>query len=128
MMTSRPAPPSHRMTPTLPPSLTRPAAAFGEPVCRLGLALHGDTALTADDVLYAVEQGMNFLNWPAFAEGETHGDAFTEAIASLGAARNRVVVCVQFGSATASDAAKELRGLLRILRADHIDVLTIYYV
>src|SRR5262245_10310183 len=112
----------------LDPFLTRPAAMFGKPVCRLGLAKHLSTGLTSDDVLYAVDQGMNFLNWPAFAEGEVEGDAFSEAIASLGVARERVVVCVQFGSATASDAGKELRGLLSILRTDHIDVLTLYYV
>jgi predicted aldo/keto reductase-like oxidoreductase len=38
------------------------------------------------------------------------------------------VVCVQFGSRTAADAADELRSLLTALRTDHLDVLTFYYV
>ena len=112
----------------LPPHLLCPAASFGKPVCRLGLASHGDTAITPDDVLSAVERGVNFLNWPGLAEGTPAGDAFSEAIASLGPRRDEVVVCAQFGAASAADAAEELRAALALLRTDYVDVLTHYYV
>jgi aryl-alcohol dehydrogenase-like predicted oxidoreductase len=110
------------------PFLSCPAAVFGKPVCRLGLASHGQTEITADDVLYALDRGVNFLNWPGEADTEDSRDAFSDAIASLGARRDEVVVCVQFGARTAADAATELRSILRTLRTDTIDVLTPYYV
>ncbi len=118
------------MVPTtaLDPFLTRPAALFGKPVCRLGLASHGQTAITPDDVLYAVSRGVNFLNWPGEAEGPGGEDAFSEAVESLGPARDSVVVCAQFGARTADDAAAELRSVLTTLRTDYVDVLTLYYV
>lgn len=105
-----------------------PPAAFGRHVCRLGLAARGDSALTADDVLSAVERGVNFLNWPGLADGPSSGDAFSRAIASLGARRDEVVVCAQFGAATAGEAAQELRAALDLLGTDYLDVLTHYYV
>ncbi len=101
---------------------------FGFPVCRLGLASYGRTAITADDVLWAVERGINFLNWPGLAEGPSAGDAFTAAISSLGPRRRSVVVCAQFGARTAAEAATELRSALAVLGTDYIDVLTLYYV
>src|SRR5207237_9474086 len=96
-------------TPVLHPFLVTPAAAFGRPVCRLGLASYGATAITPDDVLAAVGRGVNFLNWQGLAEGASAGDAFTRAMAGLGAERSSVVICAQFGARTASDAAVELR-------------------
>jgi predicted aldo/keto reductase-like oxidoreductase len=111
----------------LPTHLLRPAAAFGKPVCRLGLASRGDTALSADDVLHALECGVNFLNWPALSEG-AGADAFSDALASLGPRREEVVVCVQLSAATAADAAAELSGGLALLRTDYVDVVTCYYV
>jgi predicted aldo/keto reductase-like oxidoreductase len=110
------------------PFLTTPAAAFGKPVCRLGLASHEQTSITPDDVLYAVGRGVNFLNWPGEADSPGGADAFTEAIASLGPRREAVVVCVQFGARTAAEAAGELRSILATLRTEYIDVLTFYYV
>jgi predicted aldo/keto reductase-like oxidoreductase len=110
------------------PFLTCPAAAFGKPVCRLGLALHLQSEITPDDVLHAVEQGVNFLNWPGHADSTGGPDAFSTAIAELGSHRDSVVVCVQFGARTAADAADELRSILTTLRTDYIDVLTLYYV
>jgi hypothetical protein len=53
-----------------------PARAFGLPICRLGLASHGETAITPEDVSYALGRGLNFLNWPGLAEGPSDGDAF----------------------------------------------------
>ena len=116
------------MAPALSPFLTRPAALFGKPVCRLGLASHGQTAITPYDVLYAVSRGVNVLNWPGEAEGPGGEDTFSEAIVSLGPARDSVVVCAQFGARTADDAAAELRSVLAALRTDYVDVLTLYYV
>lgn len=110
------------------PFLLTPAPAFGIPVCRLGLASYGATNLTPDDLYQALGRGVNFLNWAGHAEGPTDAEAYSTAIAGLGAARSSVVVCAQFGARSAADAATELRGLLAALGTDYIDVLTIYYV
>ena len=114
----------------VPAFLTCPASAFRQPVCRLGLASRGGpaSALTPDDVLHAVERGVNFLNWPGFADEPGGTDAMSEAIAALGPRRASVVVCAQFGARTAADAAVELRSVLATLQTDSIDVLTFYYV
>jgi aryl-alcohol dehydrogenase-like predicted oxidoreductase len=101
---------------------------FGLPVCRLGLASYDSTAITPDDVLAAVDRGVNFLNWQGLAEGDSDGDAFTTAVSSLGSRRRSVVVCVQFGARNQADAATELRSALAALGTDYIDVLTLYYV
>ncbi len=114
--------------PALHPFLWTPAGAFGRPVCRLGLASRGTSALHSDDVLGAIARGVNFLNWPALAEGPSDGDAFSAAVAALGAERSSVVLCAQFGARTAAEAAAELRSALAVLRTDYIDVLTLYYV
>jgi predicted aldo/keto reductase-like oxidoreductase len=84
--------------------------------------------MTADDILHALERGLNFLNWPGFVEGPDGADAFSEAIRSLGKSRESVVVRVQFGARTAIDAAAEMRSTLSALRTDYVDVLTLYYV
>jgi predicted aldo/keto reductase-like oxidoreductase len=114
--------------PALHPFLVTPAQAFGLPVCRLGLASYGQTAITADDILSAVGRGVNFLNWQGLPEGAYHGDAFPTAIASLCSNRRSVIVCVQFGARTQADASTELRAVLAALGTDYIDVLTLYYV
>jgi aryl-alcohol dehydrogenase-like predicted oxidoreductase len=100
----------------------RPAADFGKPVCRLGLATRGDSELVPDDVHRALDRGVNFLNWPGIDDG------LSRAIAGLGPRRVDVVVCVQFSARTAADAAIELRGMLDTLQTDYLDVLTFYYV
>ncbi len=114
--------------PALHPFLVTPAPAFGLPVCRLGLASYGQTAITPDDVLSAVDQGVNFLNWQGLADGATNVDAFSAAVSSLGTGRRSVVVCVQFGARNQGDAATELRSVLAALGTDYIDILTLYYV
>ena len=101
---------------------------FGLPVCRLGLASYGQTAVTPDDVLSAIDRGVNFLNWQGLAEGPSDGDAYSAAVSALGARRRSVVVCVQFGARNAADARTELRSALAVLGTDYIDVLTLYYV
>lgn len=112
--------------PALHPFLV--ASVFGRPVCRLGLASYGRTDITADDVLSAVDRGVNFLNWQGLAEGASGGYAFTAAVSSLGARRPSVVVCAQFGARNRTDAAAELRSALAILGTEYIDLLTLYYV
>src|SRR5829696_3289495 len=114
--------------PALHPFLVTPGQAFGRPVCRLGLASYGKTAITPDDVHHALGRGVNFLNWRGLAEGPSAGDAFTTAVAALGRDRESVVVCAQFGAQTATDAAGELREVIRLLGTDYVDVLTLYYV
>jgi predicted aldo/keto reductase-like oxidoreductase len=108
--------------------LNCPAAFFGKPVCRLGLAARGGSALSTDDVLHAIERGINFVNWPGEADNPGGPDALSEAIATLGPRRESVVVCAQFGARTAAEAAGELRSILASLQSDYIDVLTFYYV
>lgn len=114
--------------PALAPFLVTPASAFGRPVCRLGLASYGATAITPDDLFHALDRGVNFLNWAGLAEGPSNGDVFTTTVAALGADRPSVVVCAQFGARSAADAAAELRACLAALGTDYIDILTLYYV
>jgi predicted aldo/keto reductase-like oxidoreductase len=104
------------------------APGFGLPVCRLGLASYGRTAITPDDVLSGVDRGVNFLNWQGLAEGTNDGDPFIAAISSLGADRQSVAVCAQFGARSGAGAATELRSALALLGTDYFDVLTLYYV
>jgi aryl-alcohol dehydrogenase-like predicted oxidoreductase len=101
---------------------------FGPPVCRLGLASYGRTAIAPDDLLSAIDRGVNFLNWQGLAEGPSDGDPFPAAISALGARRESVVVCAQFGARDGAAASKELRSALAALGTDYIDVLTLYYV
>jgi predicted aldo/keto reductase-like oxidoreductase len=95
---------------------------FHRSVCRLGLATRGETQLTADDVLYALEHGVNFLNWCGVPDG------LRDAIANLGSRRHDVIVCAQFEARSAREAADELRHLLHELHTDYLDILTFYYV
>lgn len=113
-----------------PAFLTCPATAFSKPVCRLGLATRGRpaSAIAPDDVLHAVERGINFLNWPGEADELGGADAMSDAIAAMGPRRASLVLCVQFGARTAVEAARELGSVLAALRTDSIDVLTFYYV
>lgn len=114
--------------PAVHPFLMTLGEAFGLPVCRLGLASYGQTAITPDDIHHALGRGVNFLNWQGLAEGPSGGDAYCSAVASLGAKRRSVAVCAQFGARTAADAAAELKSVLAALATDYIDVLTLYYV
>jgi predicted aldo/keto reductase-like oxidoreductase len=92
------------------------------PVCRLGLATRGETQLQADDVYYALQRGVNFLNWCGVPDG------LRDAVANLGSRRQEVIVCVQFEARTEKDAQRELKHLLLELHTDYLDVLTFYYV
>lgn len=91
-------------------------------VCRLGLATRGNTRLDSEDVLEAIERGVNYLNWCGYADG------LSRAVRQLGDLRGRVLVAVQLSSRSAVSARKELRGFLGELGTDRIDVVTHYYV
>jgi predicted aldo/keto reductase-like oxidoreductase len=97
-------------------------SSFPLPVCRLGLATRGDTGLTVDDVHYALDRGVNFLNWCNYP------DALRQTVAGLGPRRRDVVVCVQFEARTATEARRELHQILHDLNTEYVDVLTFYYV
>jgi predicted aldo/keto reductase-like oxidoreductase len=103
-----------------PPQLQTTLA--GRPVCRLGLATRGTTGLSPDDVLHAIDRGVNFLNWCGSPDG------LSDAVAGLGRKRSEVVVCVQFEARSARDGRDELERILRQLGTDYVDVLTFYYV
>jgi len=91
-------------------------------VCRLGLATRGNTHLRTEDVLRAIERGVNYLNWCG------HPDGLSRAVAKMGSARRQVVVAAQFQARSAGDAEREFASMLDELETDCIDVLTLYYV
>lgn len=93
-------------------------------VLRLGLATRGNTNLAPDDVLRALEQGVNYWNWCG------HDDGMGRAIGELGSRRSEVVVATQVGVAGWSGDAMR-RGIdqaLARLNTDWLDVVTLYYV
>jgi predicted aldo/keto reductase-like oxidoreductase len=94
----------------------------GQQVCRLGLATSGGGGLGRDDVDWALERGVNYLNWCG------HPDGLSEAVKRLGSQRRNVVLAVQFQSRTSGEAAVEFRSLLDDLQTDYIDIATLYYV
>jgi aryl-alcohol dehydrogenase-like predicted oxidoreductase len=100
----------------------RPHFSFDRPLCRLGLATRGTNRLVPADIHFALDRGVNFLNWCG------NPDGLSAAIAGLGPRRREVMVCVQFEARTADDARTELASILRELRTDYVDVLTFYYV
>ncbi|MBT7100460.1 hypothetical protein HN937_23995, partial [Candidatus Poribacteria bacterium] len=59
------------------------------PVCRLGLATRGNTSLDPADVRWAVDRGVNYLNWCGRADG------MSDAIRDMGSRRSEVVVAWQ---------------------------------
>lgn len=91
-------------------------------VCRLGLATRGNTSLDPEDVLWAVGQGVNYLNWCG------HDDGMSAAIRAMGSRRSDVVVAWQLAARTADEATRSLDAALATLRTDTIDVVTFYYV
>jgi predicted aldo/keto reductase-like oxidoreductase len=91
-------------------------------VCRLGLATRGNTHLKTEDVEWAVERGINYLNWCG------HRDGLSRAVARMRSARKQVVVAAQFQARTRRDAEREFASMLQELASDWIDVLTLYYV
>ena len=91
-------------------------------VLRLGLASRGNTSLDAEDVLAAMEQGVNYLNWCGNVNG------MSQAIRQLGPRRKDVKVAIQLTARTAEAAKRELEETLSELCTDTIDVASYYYV
>jgi predicted aldo/keto reductase-like oxidoreductase len=92
------------------------------PVCRLGLATRGNTHLRAEDVAFAVERGVNYLNWCGKPDG------ISNAVAASGKQRAGVVVAVQVEGRTARAIEKEFSLIINELRTDWVDIATLYYV
>jgi predicted aldo/keto reductase-like oxidoreductase len=91
-------------------------------VCRLGLATRGNASLKKDDVLHALERGVNYWNWCG------HEDGMSEAIRALGSRRNRVVIAVQLSARGHREASRELDETLSQLKTGYVDIVTFYYV
>ncbi len=89
---------------------------------RLGLATRGNTHLQKEDVLLALEQGVNYWNWCG------HPDGLSDAVRELGKRRQEVVLAVQLEARDRESAHRELANCLEQLRTDYIDVVTFYYV
>src|SRR6516162_10819791 len=94
-----------------------PHFTFDRPLCRLGLATRGTNRLSPAEVHFALDRGVNYLNWCG------NPDGLSETIADLGPRRREVMVCVQFEARTADDAKTELAGILRELRTNYVDDL-----
>lgn len=92
------------------------------PVCRLGLATRGNTHLRSEDVGYAIERGVNYLNWCG------HPDGMSNAVGNLGKRRKDAVVACQFKARTADEAHREIEWILRETGSDYLDIATFYYV
>ena len=73
------------------------------PVCRLGLATRGNTRLTGDDVLLALERGLNYWNWCG------HQDGMADAIRQLGPRRKQVLIAAQLWARDEQGVQSELQ-------------------
>ena len=92
-------------------------------VCRLGLASRGNTHLPAGSVRWAIEQGVDYLNWCG------HADGLSLAVRELSDhQRAKIIVAIQFSAIRADEAEHELNRVLGELQTDYVDVLTFYYV
>jgi predicted aldo/keto reductase-like oxidoreductase len=91
-------------------------------VLRLGVATRGNTHLEAEDVAYAVDRGVNFLNWCGYDDG------LARALRERRVERERVVVAMHVENRDAEGAARELDRSRRLLGTDRIDLVTFYYV
>ena len=91
-------------------------------VLRLGLAVRGNTHLTPEDVAYAVERGVNYLNSCGY------DDAIARALRGGLIDRRKVVLAAQIGGRTARGMRKQLDRYLGLIGSDSLDVVTLYYV
>src|SRR5437016_3294978 len=92
------------------------------PVCRLGLSTRGNTHLNQEDVLVALDQGINYWNWCGY------GDGMSQATRELGALRKNVVIATQLSARNYQGARRELEKTLDVLKTSYLDVITFYYV
>lgn len=90
---------------------------------RLGLATRGNTHLTADDVLAAVERGVDYLNWCGHAVG------MSAAVQQMSPERRRSVrLAVQLEARSADATRNEIEQMCRECGTNYLDVVTYYYV
>jgi predicted aldo/keto reductase-like oxidoreductase len=92
------------------------------PVVRVGLATRGNTQITAEDVTFAFDRGVNYLNWCGYDDG------IAQALRRNLFDRSRVAVAMQLDSRDAASATAELEDAFRVLGTSRIDVVTLYYV
>jgi aryl-alcohol dehydrogenase-like predicted oxidoreductase len=90
----------------------------GLSVSRLGIG--SSYGVGTRDILWAVEQGVNYLYWGSMRRGR-FGKAIREAVAAHG--RDRVVVVIQSYARVPSMLGVSLRWALRRLGLDHADLL-----
>ena len=91
-------------------------------VFRLGLATRGNTHLSKDDVLFALEQGLNYWNWCG------HEDGMAQAVRTLGLRRNQIVFATQLSARDSKGIQYEVEQILDQLETDYLDIATLYYV
>jgi len=94
------------------------------PAFRLGLATRGNTHLQPEDVMLALEHGINYWNWCG------HDDGMSEAVRQLGSRRSEVIVATQISvSGWSRDSMRRsIEQSLAMLGTDWLDVVTLYYV
>ena len=93
-------------------------------VSRLGLATRGSTHPSVDDVMLALDRGINYWNWCG------HDDGMSQAVRELGSRRSKVVLATQIGvyNWSRDEMRRELDRVLSTLETDWLDVVTLYYV
>lgn len=89
---------------------------------RLGLAARGNTHLQPEDVAYAVERGVNYLNSCGY------DDAIARAVRDRLVDRRKVVLAAQLGGRTARGMRKQLDRYVGLIVGHSLDVVTLYYV
>jgi aryl-alcohol dehydrogenase-like predicted oxidoreductase len=94
------------------------------PAFRLGLATRGNTHPQPDDVLLALDRGINYWNWCG------HNDGMREAIRQLGPCRAKVIVATQLvvNDLSRDQMRRKIERTLKSLATDWIDIATLYYV
>lgn len=94
------------------------------PAFRLGLATRGNTCPTADDVMFALQHGVNYWNWCG------HEDGMSQAVRSLGEGREQIILATQISTPNWSgdEMRRQLDATLTALATDWLDVVTLYYV
>lgn len=91
------------------------------PVTRLGLATRGDNQLHPDDVAWAVERGIDYLNWCGRPDG------LSRYVRESGDRRSSLVVAAQLKARSADEAEREIASMAEAL-GGMPDILTLYYV
>jgi predicted aldo/keto reductase-like oxidoreductase len=88
---------------------------------RLALATRGNTHLKSEDVLFALERGIDFWNWCGYEDG------MSQALRDLGKDRGQVAVMTQIEALTWNQAEQKFEEALAILGTDYLDIVTFYY-